>query len=76
MNDSEDGARNEASELKGLPKGTFALMVWPEVARAELAVCTPTLRWRPVMARPRRWWLAYCKATATVRGVLRRVRLS
>ena len=25
------------------------------------------------MARPQRWWLAYCEATAEVRGVLRRV---
>ena len=75
MSDSEDGARNEASELKGLPKGTFALMVRLGVARAELAACTSTLRRRPVMARPWRWWLACCKVMVAVRGVLRRVRL-
>ena len=34
------------------------------------------MRRRPMMARPRQWWLACCKATAEVRGVLRRVRRS
>jgi len=39
-------------------------------------VCAPMRRQRPVMARPWRWWLACCKATTEVRGVLRRVPLS
>ena len=44
VSDSEDGARNEASELKGLPKGTFALTVRLEVARAELVACCDDAR--------------------------------
>jgi len=31
-------------------------------------------RWCLTVARPPRWWLACCEATAVVRGVLRRVR--
>ena len=76
MSHSENEANLIASELKVLPMEALEVMVWPEKARVELVTCAPTRRQRPVMARPWWWWLACCKATAEVRGVLRRVQLS
>jgi len=76
VSDSENEVNPIASELEVLPTEVLEVTVWSEKARGELAVCAPMRRQRPVMARPRQWWLACCKATAEVRGVLRRVRLS
>ena len=39
MSDSEDEAKNLASELKELPIETVEMSVQPEMARAELATC-------------------------------------
>ena len=76
MSHNENKVNPIASELEVLPTEALEVMVWSEKARGELAACAPTRRQRPVMSRPWRWWLACCKATAEVRGVLRRVRLS
>ena len=76
MSHSEKEANPIDSELEVLPTEALEVMVWPEKTRVELATCTPTRQQRPVMAQPRRWWLACCKATVEVRGVFRRVQLS
>ena len=76
MSHNKNEANPIASELEVLPTEALEVTVWPEKARVVLDTCAPMRRQRPVMARPWRWWLACCKVTAEVRGVLRRVRLS
>ena len=61
MSHSKNEANPIASELEVLPTEALEVTVWLEKARVELATCAPTRRQRPVMARPRRWWLACCK---------------
>ena len=54
MSHSKNKANQIASELEALPTETLEVTVWPEKARGELATCAPTMRRRPVMARPHR----------------------
>ena len=70
MSRSKNEVNPIASELKVLPTEALEVTVWPEKARGELAVCAPMRRQCPVTTRPRRWWLACCKATAEVCGCL------
>ena len=75
MSHNKSEANQIARGLEELPMETLEVTVWLEKARGELAACAPMVRRRPVMAQPRRRWLACCKATAEVRRVLGWVRL-
>ena len=74
MSHNNAGEFGLASELKELTTEPIEVVVRSEMARAELATCAQTVRWRMAVARLRQGRLGGGSDSAKVRRVISRWR--